>query len=29
MFYYNGESYKDIAYLNIEKYFEAKEKFDK
>ena len=29
MFYYNGESYKDIAYLNIEKYLNAKEKFDK
>ena len=29
MFYYNGESYKDIAYLNIEKYLKAKEKFDK
>lgn len=29
MFYYNGESYKDIAYLNIEKYLKAKEKFNK
>jgi hypothetical protein len=28
MFYYNGESYKDIAYLNIEKYLAAKEAFE-